>query len=159
MLFSFRLQSASRRAGLSCANCHTTNTTLWRRNNEGEPVCNACGLYYKLHGVSNVHTSMTAKINEQFRIMFKKSRSNCDDPRSHLMKFQTFLTLFSPSVEFVWTKSRMTYSMLMMIHRMIRQVWHSYCDGATESETLKTFNVTRIFFVITQNITQRCLIL
>ncbi|OXB78612.1 UNVERIFIED_CONTAM: hypothetical protein H355_010092 [Colinus virginianus] len=46
-----RLQSASRRVGLSCANCHTTTTTLWRRNAEGEPVCNACGLYMKLHGV------------------------------------------------------------------------------------------------------------
>ncbi|XP_071113436.1 transcription factor GATA-4-like isoform X2 [Haliotis cracherodii] len=47
-----KLESASRRVGLSCANCHTTTTTLWRRNNEGEPVCNACGLYYKLHGVN-----------------------------------------------------------------------------------------------------------
>ncbi|XP_023808589.1 transcription factor GATA-4 isoform X1 [Oryzias latipes] len=43
--------SASRRVGLSCTNCHTTTTTLWRRNAEGEPVCNACGLYMKLHGV------------------------------------------------------------------------------------------------------------
>ncbi|XP_055228566.2 transcription factor GATA-5 isoform X2 [Gorilla gorilla gorilla] len=43
--------SSSRRAGLCCTNCHTTNTTLWRRNSEGEPVCNACGLYMKLHGV------------------------------------------------------------------------------------------------------------
>ncbi|KAK9503596.1 hypothetical protein O3M35_010124 [Rhynocoris fuscipes] len=42
----------NRRAGVSCANCHTTTTTLWRRNNTGEPVCNACGLYYKLHGVN-----------------------------------------------------------------------------------------------------------
>ncbi|MBZ3890701.1 Transcription factor GATA-6 [Sciurus carolinensis] len=41
---------SSRRLGLSCANCHTTTTTLWRRNAEGEPVCNACGLYMKLHG-------------------------------------------------------------------------------------------------------------
>ncbi|CAL1544911.1 unnamed protein product [Lymnaea stagnalis] len=48
----FNPQSASRRVGLSCANCHTTTTTLWRRSNEGEPVCNACGLYYKLHGVN-----------------------------------------------------------------------------------------------------------
>ncbi|CAB4065547.1 GATA5 [Lepeophtheirus salmonis] len=39
----------SRRQGLVCANCATTKTTLWRRNNNGEPVCNACGLYYKLH--------------------------------------------------------------------------------------------------------------
>lgn len=44
-------KSSSRRAGLCCTNCHTTNTTLWRRNAEGEPVCNACGLYMKLHGV------------------------------------------------------------------------------------------------------------
>ncbi|XP_031726328.1 transcription factor GATA-4 isoform X3 [Anarrhichthys ocellatus] len=47
----YMLQSASRRVGLSCTNCHTTTTTLWRRNAEGEPVCNACGLYMKLHGV------------------------------------------------------------------------------------------------------------
>ncbi|KAK2092859.1 Transcription factor GATA-6 [Saguinus oedipus] len=42
---------SSQQLGLSCANCHTTTTTLWRRNNEGEPVCNACGLYMKLHGM------------------------------------------------------------------------------------------------------------
>lgn len=38
--------------GLQCSNCRTVTTTLWRRNNDGEPVCNACGLYFKLHGVS-----------------------------------------------------------------------------------------------------------
>ncbi|XP_006873420.1 PREDICTED: transcription factor GATA-5 [Chrysochloris asiatica] len=43
--------SSSRRAGLCCTNCRTTHTTLWRRSAEGEPVCNACGLYMKLHGV------------------------------------------------------------------------------------------------------------
>lgn len=47
--------TASRRAGLSCTNCNTSTTTLWRRNGDGEPVCNACGLYTKLHGVSPVH--------------------------------------------------------------------------------------------------------
>jgi len=47
-----RRLSAARRAGTTCANCKTTMTTLWRRNHNGEPVCNACGLYYKLHNVS-----------------------------------------------------------------------------------------------------------
>ncbi|KAJ6223498.1 hypothetical protein RDWZM_002043 [Blomia tropicalis] len=42
----------NRRAGLTCSNCKTATTTLWRRNNQGEPVCNACGLYYKLHNVN-----------------------------------------------------------------------------------------------------------
>ncbi|KAL1375650.1 hypothetical protein pipiens_017374 [Culex pipiens pipiens] len=51
------LQSAARRAGTSCANCKTTTTTLWRRNQGGEPVCNACGLYYKLHNVSTADPS------------------------------------------------------------------------------------------------------
>ncbi|KAH7923717.1 hypothetical protein BV22DRAFT_1196481 [Leucogyrophana mollusca] len=35
----------------ACTNCQTTNTPLWRRDPEGQPLCNACGLFYKLHGV------------------------------------------------------------------------------------------------------------
>ncbi|XP_031621492.1 GATA zinc finger domain-containing protein 8-like isoform X2 [Contarinia nasturtii] len=47
-----RRLSANRRSGLLCSNCQTNQTSLWRRNQHGEPVCNACGLYYKLHNVN-----------------------------------------------------------------------------------------------------------
>lgn len=33
-----------------CFNCNTDYTPLWRRDADGNTTCNACGLYYKLHG-------------------------------------------------------------------------------------------------------------
>ncbi|KAK4511628.1 uncharacterized protein ATC70_012844 [Mucor velutinosus] len=46
------------RHALICANCRTTTTPLWRRDEEGNTICNACGLYYKLH---NVHRPVSMK--------------------------------------------------------------------------------------------------
>ncbi|KAG8221933.1 hypothetical protein J437_LFUL002492 [Ladona fulva] len=64
------VSSGCRRTGVSCANCDTTNTTLWRRNNNGDPVCNACGLYFKLHGVSCYHSFLI----RPKRILFRRLR-------------------------------------------------------------------------------------
>ncbi|XP_063836444.1 transcription factor BCFI-like isoform X2 [Ostrinia nubilalis] len=47
-----RRLTGTKRPGTTCTNCHTTTTSLWRRNAHGETVCNACGLYYKLHSVN-----------------------------------------------------------------------------------------------------------
>lgn len=64
---SSRRLSASRRVGLSCSNCQTTMTSLWRRNSLGEPVCNACGLYYKLHGINRPITMKKDSIQTRKR--------------------------------------------------------------------------------------------
>ncbi|XP_058481590.1 transcription factor GATA-3 isoform X5 [Solea solea] len=87
-----QVQSAARRAGTSCANCQTTTTTLWRRNANGDPVCNACGLYFKLHnqinrpltmkkeGIQTRNRKMSSKSKKS-----KKSQDNMDDFSKSLM--------------------------------------------------------------------------
>uniref|UniRef100_A0A0M3IKR8 GATA-type domain-containing protein n=1 Tax=Ascaris lumbricoides TaxID=6252 RepID=A0A0M3IKR8_ASCLU len=65
--------SSQRRQGLVCANCHGTNTTLWRRNAEGEPVCNACGLYFKLH---NVHRPASMKKEGTLQTRKRKQKTD-----------------------------------------------------------------------------------
>ncbi|XP_064473210.1 endothelial transcription factor GATA-2-like isoform X2 [Ornithodoros turicata] len=69
-----RRLSAARRAGTSCANCKTTTTTLWRRNQNGEPVCNACGLYFKLHNVNRPLTMKKEGIQTRNRKLSSKSK-------------------------------------------------------------------------------------
>ncbi|KAI8382315.1 hypothetical protein BD560DRAFT_346607 [Blakeslea trispora] len=43
-------KSANNSGNTQCHNCQTTTTPLWRRDPEGHPLCNACGLFLKLHG-------------------------------------------------------------------------------------------------------------
>ncbi|KAF9116302.1 putative electron transfer flavoprotein subunit [Mortierella sp. AM989] len=44
----------------TCTNCKTTLTPLWRKDDAGEILCNACGLYYKLH---HIHRPISLKRN------------------------------------------------------------------------------------------------
>ncbi|XP_033858547.1 GATA-binding factor 2-like isoform X2 [Acipenser ruthenus] len=66
----------SKRAGTQCANCHTSTTTLWRRNSSGEPVCNACGLYFKLHNVNRPLTMKKDGIQTRNRKVSSKSKKS-----------------------------------------------------------------------------------
>jgi len=66
--------SSSRREGTSCMNCKTQTTTLWRRNQAGEPVCNACGLYQKLHNVERPVTLKKDGIQTRNRKLSAKSK-------------------------------------------------------------------------------------
>ncbi|PGH01863.1 hypothetical protein AJ79_07800 [Helicocarpus griseus UAMH5409] len=54
---------------IACQNCQTTVTPLWRRDEHGHPICNACGLYHKLHGSYRPPTMKKSIIKRRKRVV------------------------------------------------------------------------------------------
>lgn len=99
-----------------CSNCGTTKTPLWRRDPQGNTLCNACGLFQKLHGTmrplslkSDVIRKRTAKrhpISNQgdgykhpqsvSSINSIGSNGNMPNPGSYLSRTSSLTTIPSP---------------------------------------------------------------
>ncbi|KDQ56002.1 hypothetical protein JAAARDRAFT_36799 [Jaapia argillacea MUCL 33604] len=65
-----------------CYNCHTTATPLWRKDDEGKTVCNACGLYYKLHGSARPISMKSDVIRKRSRHDARRVGGPADTPPS-----------------------------------------------------------------------------
>ncbi|KAF9449376.1 hypothetical protein P691DRAFT_759100 [Macrolepiota fuliginosa MF-IS2] len=61
---------------LSCANCGTSTTPLWRRDDVGNNICNACGLYFKLHGTHRPNSMKKTVIKRRKRVPAAAGASN-----------------------------------------------------------------------------------
>ncbi|KAG1450032.1 hypothetical protein G6F56_008469 [Rhizopus delemar] len=66
------------RQALICANCRTTTTPLWRRDEAGNTICNACGLYYKLHHVHRPVSMKRSVIKRRKRIVLAQGSDEED---------------------------------------------------------------------------------
>lgn len=77
---------------IACFNCGTTITPLWRRDDAGNTICNACGLYYKLH---KSHRPVKMK---RSTIKRRKRHLSDGEPAEKAIKVLPRLTPGSPAV-------------------------------------------------------------
>ncbi|KAK4515732.1 mannose-1-phosphate guanyltransferase [Mucor velutinosus] len=85
---------------IECINCQQTNTPLWRKNENGDPLCNACGLYAKLNH-RNRPVEMRKSTIQRRRRDWASSCDAASQQQSSLTKSDSmapFLTTF-PSAE------------------------------------------------------------
>ncbi len=66
-----------------CKNCTTGTTPLWRRDEHGNVLCNACGLFLKLHGRPRPISLKTNVIKSRNRVKHNSSDKDKDKKKPH----------------------------------------------------------------------------
>ncbi|CAI4061984.1 hypothetical protein SUVZ_06G0320 [Saccharomyces uvarum] len=74
--------NASSNPDIKCSNCTTSTTPLWRKDPKGLPLCNACGLFLKLHGVTRPMSLKTDIIKKRQRSSAKITTNTTPPPSS-----------------------------------------------------------------------------
>ncbi|CCF55776.1 hypothetical protein KAFR_0A03410 [Kazachstania africana CBS 2517] len=81
-----------------CSNCLTTTTPLWRRDLDGNILCNACGLFLKLHGNSRPISLKSSNIKSRNRKHVRNGTKDNSNSQNNVLlkpKLNTLSRLFN----------------------------------------------------------------
>ncbi|KAG0354713.1 hypothetical protein BG005_006277 [Podila minutissima] len=87
---------------MHCNNCKTQQTSLWRRGVDGQTLCNACALFYKLHGRSrpkNLKSNVIKTRNRASMAHPSKKKSARNQPSGSGPAIGTFPATSVPSTK------------------------------------------------------------
>ncbi|PVU85732.1 hypothetical protein BB559_006843 [Furculomyces boomerangus] len=75
-----------------CFNCKTDYTPLWRRDDGNNTICNACGLYYKLHGHHRPVSMKRSVIKRRTRIPHTNKNYGSSSPieQEHIFPIEDY---------------------------------------------------------------------
>ena len=80
-----------------CQNCHTMKTPLWRKDPSGNTLCNACGLFLKLHGTMRPLSLKTDVIKKRCS---RRASSSARNVSSSVQAASSFPNRTPSSLEF-----------------------------------------------------------
>ncbi|KAG7660879.1 GLN3 [[Candida] subhashii] len=80
-----------------CFNCKTLKTPLWRKDAEGNTLCNACGLFLKLHGTTRPLSLKTDVIKKRAS---RKSTTTTKLSTSQPINGNQFISTFTNKTDF-----------------------------------------------------------
>ncbi|PLW57745.1 hypothetical protein PCANC_01420 [Puccinia coronata f. sp. avenae] len=81
-----------------CLNCQTTETPLWRRDSEGRPLCNACGLFVNLHGTPRPAALSTGIIKRRNRGKNREKLANMANSNNNKSAFAPAKPVLNPLI-------------------------------------------------------------
>ncbi|KAG0175621.1 hypothetical protein DFQ30_003371 [Apophysomyces sp. BC1015] len=110
-----------------CSNCQTTTTPLWRKDSEGQTLCNACGLFLKLHGVVRPLRLKTDVIKKRNRT---KQKTKVDNGTT-----TTTITQDDSSLRTRDISADMAPEQIRPMLNKRQRRFHSYCETSSSFST------------------------